>query len=321
VRPAEDRPTRLLITGDGSFPRVLLVETARYWRSIGGERDRLHIDVIGLDAGRTVAALSARFPFLDRACRVRAHNELLDTWLPRISRPARYDRIYLCHSDEQSMFDLALESPHLWQAVTEAVFVATYHSAALADAFHGGEHNDLLDEVGGRLQVYPIITRACDAALITDDLTERLARQFHQRYLAAPHLHTSDASGVDWWELSESMRNANRAQVQGIAAKMQVLECVIAVRNGEDAIITEEELERIARHEHERWCLERAGQGWRHGQERDDRRRRHPDLVDWDELSEDSREKAREAVRSMSDMLADEGFTIVRLAEPVGIAA
>lgn len=318
LRPPARRPIRLLIAGDGSFPRVLLIETVRYWRSIGGGRDLLHIDLIGADAGRTVAMLAARYPFLEATCRVSAHNELLDTWLPRVSRPARYDRIYLCHRDEQRMLDLALEGPDLWQAVTEAVFVATYDSAALADAFHGGEHNDLLDEVNGKLQVYPIITRACDAQLITDDLTERLARQIHERYLRAARGPTSSASGVAWDRLSESMRNANRAQVQGIAAKMQVLGCVIAVRNGEDGLITDHELERLAVLEHLRWCAERAGQGWRFGPARDDRRRRHPDLVPWAELHHEGREKARDAVRWMSEMLADEGFTIVRLTDPVG---
>lgn len=319
--PAGGAPVRLLIAGDGSFPRVLLVETARYWRSVGGHPEQLRVDVIGADAGRAVATLAARFPFLGSACRVRAHNELLDTWLPRISRPARYDRIYLCHRDEQRMLDLALESPDLWQAVSEAVFVATYHAAALADAFHGGEHNDLLDEAGGKLQIYPIIPRACDAPLITDDLTERLARRFHQRYLDAARARPSPASAVAWSQLSESMRNANRAQVQGIAAKMQVLGCVIAVRNGEDGLITDLEVEQLAELEHRRWCEERTGQGWRHGPRRDDRRRLHPDLVDWTRLGEESREKAREAVRYMSEMLADEGFTIVRLNEPIGASA
>ncbi|WP_433206694.1 RyR domain-containing protein [Dactylosporangium sp. CS-047395] len=320
LRRPRDRPVRLLIAGDGSFPRVLLAETARHWRAIGGEADDLQIDMVASDARQIVAELAARFPFLEHVCRVHPHNETVETWMPRAVRPGRYDRIHLCHHDEQAMLELALQSPDLWHAVTDAVFVATYESAALADAFHGGQHNDLLDEVGGRLQVYPILTRACDAPLITDDLTERLAKEFHQRYLTASHGHgSSPASGVAWDELSESMRNANRAQVQGIAAKMQVLRCVIAVRNGEDAVITEDEVERLAELEHERWCEERTRQGWRPG-ERDDRRKHHPDLIPWAELGESSREKARDAVRSMSAMLADEGFTIVRLNEPVGVA-
>ncbi|MEV6929912.1 RyR domain-containing protein [Dactylosporangium sp. NPDC051485] len=317
---AGDPPTRVLISGDDSFPRVLLVETARYWRSVGGSPDQLHIDLIGPDAGRTLATLQARFPFLDRVCRVHPHDERLDTWLPRVTR-SRYDRIYLCHRDEQGMLDLALESPQLWHAASERVFVATYQATALAEAFHGGEHNDLLDEVGGKLVVYPIITRACDAPLISDALTERLARRFHQRYLEMARGGPSPISAVAWSQLSESMRNANRAQVQGIAAKMQALGCVIAVRNGEDGLITEGELEQLAELEHSRWCAERESQGWRHGTPRDDRRRLHPDLVDWPGLAEPGREKARDAVRYMSEMLADEGFTIVRLNEPIGARA
>lgn len=320
LRRVSGRPIRLLLAGDGSFPRVLLVETARYWRDLPGTaREQLQVDVIGPDATRTVAALAARFPFLDTVCRINRHNESLDTWLPRISGHARYDRIYLSYRDEQWMLDLALERPDLWQAVTEAVFVATYANAALADAFHGGEFNDLLDEVNGKLQVYPIITRACDAQLISDDLTERLARQIHQRYLRAARGRPSAASSVDWSRLSESMRNANRAQVQGIATKLQALGCVIAVRNGEDGLITTHEVERLAVLEHLRWCAERSSQGWRFGTVRDDRRRRHPDLVAWAALSDDSKEKARDAVRWMTEVLADEGFTIVRLTEePVG---
>ncbi|WP_433047362.1 RyR domain-containing protein [Dactylosporangium sp. CS-033363] len=316
-RDADGRPLRLLISGDTSFARVLLVETARHWRFAGGQRDHLEVDVIGRDAGRTVATLHARFPFLEAACRVRAHDELLGDWLPEISRPAHYDRIYLCHEDEQRMLDLALESTQLWQAVTEKVFVAAHEATALADAFHGGELNDLLDEVGGKLRVYPIITQACDAQLIADDLTERLAVRFHQRYLDTARGAASPSSAVGWKQLSEPLRNANRAQVQGIAAKMQKLGCVIAVRNGEDGLITDRELEELAELEHTRWCEERAGQGWRHAERRDDRRRRHPDLVPWQDLGEAGREKARDAVRYMTEMLADEGFTIVRLTEPV----
>ncbi|GAA3451932.1 NAD-binding protein [Dactylosporangium matsuzakiense] len=320
-RPAPGGPpVRLLISGDNSFPRVLLVESARYWRAAGGRRDQLEIDLIGTDAGRTLATLLARFPFLDSVCLIRAHNELLDTWLPRITRPARYDRIYLCHRDEERMLDLALESTELWQAVSDAVFVCTYRATALADAFHGGEHNDLLDEVDRKLRVYPIITRACDAHLIAEDLTERLAMRFHQRYLETTHGTASPTSAVGWSQLSESMRNANRAQVQGIAAKMHAIGCVIAVRNGEDGLITERELEQLAELEHRRWCDERRSRGWRYDTDRDDRHRRHPDLVAWQDLPEPGREKARDAVRYMTEMLADEGFTIVRLHEPIRAA-
>jgi hypothetical protein len=96
---------------------------------------------------------------------------------------------------------------------------------------------------------------------------------------------------------------------------MQALDCVIAVRNGHDEVISGDEVDRLAELEHERWCAERRAQGWRYGAERVDRRRRHPDLVPWEDLSDDSKEKDRDAVRWITEILADEGFTIVRLTD------
>lgn len=42
---------------------------------------------------------------------------------------------------------------------------------------------------------------------------------------------------------------------------------------------------RLAQLEHERWMLERATDGWRHGTERDNLEKRHPDLIPWEELA------------------------------------
>jgi voltage-gated potassium channel Kch len=313
--PTDAAPVRLAIAGDGTFAAALLVETARHWHASGGTRDGLQVDLIAPDAAAIAARLGARFAFLDRDCRIVPRDGAVDAWLSGLPADQGYHRIYLCPTDEAATLDQVLASPCLWAAVSGAVFLAGYRQAALAQAFHGERHNDLLDEINGKLVMYPIETSACDAGLITDDLTERMARQVHARYLGAARGDTTTASHVSWETLSESLRNANRAQVQGIAVKMQALNCVIAVRNGHDEVITGEDVERLAELEHERWSAERGGQGWRYGPTRIDRRRRHPDLVPWDDLCDESKEKDRDAVRWITEILADEGFTIVRLSD------
>jgi hypothetical protein len=42
----------------------------------------------------------------------------------------------------------------------------------------------------------------------------------------------------------------------------------------------------LARNTHEVWARQRIADGWRYGAARDDRRREHPSLVPYDELSE-----------------------------------
>ncbi|GAA4060062.1 hypothetical protein GCM10022214_10900 [Actinomadura miaoliensis] len=59
---------------------------------------------------------------------------------------------------------------------------------------------------------------------------------------------------------------------------------------------------------------EREGDGWRFGRLRDDERKLQPDMVDWQHLSEHARDKGRDAVRALPQILADAGYQIVRLA-------
>ncbi|GAA3278756.1 hypothetical protein Dvina_12640 [Dactylosporangium vinaceum] len=302
--PAGGGPVRVIIAGAGDFRRPLIVETVARFRHAPAQ---LRLTVVGPGSQRTVAELAARFPFL-AAADIAAGEDELDPGRPGA---AGCERLYLCHADEQASLDLALSSPALWRAVTGTIVVVTHTHGALAEAFHGRPGVDLLDEVGRKLLIFPVLTRACDAGIITDDLTERLARRIHERYLAT----SGQGGGPGWAGLAESVRNANRAQVEGIAEKLRALGCVIAVRGHQDgdASMRPEEIERLAIVEHDRWQAERRAQGWRHGPVRDDGRRRHPDLVSWPELSEASREQARDVVRWLPELLADEGFSLVRL--------
>jgi hypothetical protein len=64
----------------------------------------------------------------------------------------------------------------------------------------------------------------------------------------------------------------------------------------------------MARLEHESWSAHLAENGWRHGAGRDDARRRHPDLLPWDDLPEEARRKTRDGVRSSLELLALLGY-------------
>ncbi|MER5333743.1 RyR domain-containing protein [Micromonospora sp. NPDC002717] len=331
---ATGRPTKVLIAGTGTFRRALLVETARHWRARHADTrpgqfvPPLRVDLVAPDADTELAVAASRYPFLTTVCQLTAHNLDLDglVGLDQLDR-GRYDRIYVCAPDETSGLQFVLDTPALWQSAESSVFVPVYQQAALAAAFHGDSRHDLLDEVHGKLRLYPVLTRACDARLIAEDLTERLARLIHERYLQAQQgagVRPGDAPAmVDWSRLPESLRRANRAHVQDIAAKLLNLGCVVAPRRGgtRDASaagqVIDDRIEELARLEHERWCRERRGEGWTYGEPRDDARRRHPALRPWDELPPDVQEQNREEIRALPDVLSDSGFELIRLAPAV----
>lgn len=51
------------------------------------------------------------------------------------------------------------------------------------------------------------------------------------------------------------------------------------------AAIMGEAVEMIARANHDKWAAERIAQGWRYGEQRDDGKKLHPDLIPYEQLS------------------------------------
>ena len=69
--------------------------------------------------------------------------------------------------------------------------------------------------------------------------------------------------------------------------------------------------EPVAQAEHERWRQALESDGWRWGPgSKDPERKLHPCLVTWDELPEDEREKDRDAIRRLPEILAGAGYTL-----------
>jgi RyR domain len=109
--------------------------------------------------------------------------------------------------------------------------------------------------------------------------------------------------------------------VHHFASKLQAIGCAVAPRTGpgERFELSPYEVERLAELEHARWRAEREAGGWRYGATRNNRRKRHPDLVDWPALAETSKDLDRDAVRNLYDFaeaLDDQGLQIIRLIPP-----
>jgi hypothetical protein len=141
-----------------------------------------------------------------------------------------------------------------------------------------------------------------DAATI-----ERLAEAIHENYVArfAP-------DGPAWSQLSPDLQEANRAQARAIPRKLAAIGASIVPGPAEPFTFTPSEVERLAIAEHRRWMAQRRLAGWRYAAVRDDRRRHHPMLVKWEKLPEQEREKDRDVVRNIPEVLARVGLAVVR---------
>ncbi len=156
-------------------------------------------------------------------------------------------------------------------------------------------------------------------------VTEQLAQAIHGAYLRARHAASLEgASGEGaapgrreslrpWEELPEILKESNRAQARQVGEKLAVIGC-LTVPVFDPALtfaFAEEEVQLLARLEHERWIAERMAQASRPGPGTDGRS--HPDLVSWEQLPDEARAKDVAAVRSIPAILASVGFQVLRL--------
>jgi hypothetical protein len=319
LSPRDGRAPRLLVVGDSPFARALLVELSRHWRLRGGgTRSRLAVDFVAPDAAQVLGDLERRHVTLGQSCEITAYAGELGALLAAHSG-ALYHRAFICDPDEEAGLQIALTGYDLWHRVTGAVVVPVDRLSGLADAFTVNLPQPLLDQLDGRLQLFPKVSAGCDPMLIAEDLSERLARLIHERFvlscLARGEKLGSSPALVDWADLDAERRRANRSQASDIGPKLHMLGCAIVPRSQVEETFRFEpgEVEMLAVVEQRRWMTVAATDGWSYGRRRDDAKRENPYLVDWSELAADGREKCRAAIHDIPLILADAGFQVLRL--------
>jgi CRP-like cAMP-binding protein len=146
---------------------------------------------------------------------------------------------------------------------------------------------------------------------------------------------------VAYENLPEEIKEQNRDLVQDIPNKLAAAGYVLARTEGDrrPGGFSEEEVELLAEHEHERWVLLKLAQGWSFGESRDDEARRHPDVIPWQDvgpeerqqhygmdgasrvgpgtLREEGKEKDRALMRQISAILSATGYSITKVEPPL----
>jgi hypothetical protein len=319
----------ILIAGLGTFGQSILVEYARRWRlSSSRAGERVAVTLVDHQASVIRDELLARWGVVRDVCEITAYDAPTDAptdadfadalWEPATQTLLIPHRAYVCFEDEELTLRTALTAASLWRGRENSV-VVRLNRLARHDAISGNRFT-LLDTVDGRLRLVSVTALGCQPAQVHEDLVLRLAQAIHRHYLLerrrgpAP---TDVGSLVEWEQLPSPQQEANRAQARDIGAKLRhigaTVSPLISAPDSDETrfTFTHAEIEELAEMEHARWCAERRARHLEYGPVRDDKH--HPDLVPWDELSEKSRDKDREAVRNLIPVLADAGLRIVRL--------
>lgn len=169
------------------------------------------------------------------------------------------------------------------------------------------------------LHTVSIAAEALSNELIESSPIEILARARHQDYvrraLENGESRQTNPSLVSWEDLPSALKQANRRFAATVGAYVTALRATLrplAHAPAGELLIDDPLLEDLARAEHDRWVDSLYCDGWRPTTgPKDAVGKLHPLLVPWDELSELEREKDRDVVRGLPQMLALVGYELV----------
>ena len=148
---------------------------------------------------------------------------------------------------------------------------------------------------------------------------EKLARAIHKKFCEEQkntNRPANDAGIQSWENLREYLKESNRQQADQIPEKLKAIGynfIPLEKEHPKKVAFSQNEIEILAKIEHERWVSEKLLNGWKYGKKRNDKRKIHPCIKKWNNLPENEKEKDRQTVRRIPEFLAEAGFEIYRL--------
>ncbi|MBL0126073.1 MAG: hypothetical protein IPP83_01170 [Flavobacteriales bacterium] len=147
-----------------------------------------------------------------------------------------------------------------------------------------------------------------------DDVYDELAEMIHERWRTQQDPADTKSANVPWDVLPEEYRASNRHQAMDMIRKLEIMGYGYEKLDGPAGTpiaFTPDEVEAMARLEHDRWMKEKLAAGWVYGPERDNDLRIHTMLRPYDALSEPEKEMDREPVRNIPGDLMKVGYRVV----------
>jgi voltage-gated potassium channel Kch len=230
------------------------------------------------------------------------------------------DSVYVCMDNDSLGLRTGLT---LYQKIRDhqtPVIVRMAEDAGLALLL---KDNDKSKNTYKNLHAFPLLDQTCTPDLILRGTHEVLARDLHESYLEGPDSEKVTDGGDparDLWEdLPEDIKEKNRRQADRIGVILDEHSYRIAPLtnwNAADLVFREEkgaeEVESMARMEHELWCQEMTVKYWKYGPKKDEELKTNPDLVPWEDLPQAEKEKNFRFVRDLPRLLTRAGFQIKR---------
>ena len=315
------------IYGTGPLAESVLIRAAKVWQAEAQRRGveaKQSVRVIGPGAEDMITSvLPMRYPGIDSVCNVSyletphlsLAEDVVDCALDTGSACPTVALVASGERDETARMALVLAR---WLPEHSHVFAVVPSRSSTLDLLLAGD-----PALANRLKVVDVSRALEDPSTLLGGPREELARLAHEDWLRTQLRQGSQlVTGgplQHWEDLRDDFKASNRNQIVALFdTLLPAIGAVIVPIAEWDAapfVLDSEEIEELARLEHERWCDERERAGWvldRTLTERDAERKRTPWLVPYEELPEEQKDNDRDVVTRIPVMVARAGFRLKR---------
>ena len=331
----------LVIIGFNQLAEQIVLQAAHIAHYGLGKRPR--ITVFG-ESARDMDWFLLKHEGIDRACELEFKEDVIKCKeiykkIETLAPPATY--IVLCiENDEEAVLQALIASEQIRDLPIMVNVSDNYYLSSMLE-------NDQLKFFNVHVFNQPEKVAGCEAVL--NEELDRLAVDIHDYYLRGKESRGPDYPRSDelvklkeWQRLSVFKKEDNRAQADHIDTKLfmiglirikkddftDVLKDRVVSKEEFDNMLTPDLIEKVAKSEHERWNAIHFMNGWQKSppdEIKDEHRKRHPCLVEWDEFEEVSIAQSkirkqevnyhmldRQVVRDLYDLLTRHGYLLLK---------
>ena len=295
-----DANIRFLLFGFGPSAQALLIQAMRVFHLLPGQSSHWHIFAANIATER--ARFHDHYPQIGQITSLQFSEDtgcyaqlLLQA---TAHQPDNAQTVVICAGEDEHV-NLLAAAELLSASATQdfPIFLRNASSQAMSRL--------LSQQANTRLHFFGDDDDFCKYELITGARQDDLARAIHNDYLRQIRGGASESTAYQtaWDELSEEAKDANRAQADHIIYKLLLTGRPEVIQSPADLQFNPQEIEMLAMVEHERWAAHRYLNGWQYGEKRDDIHKRHPSLSAWETLSDGEKQKDRDTILRLPQIL------------------
>ncbi len=313
IMPSSNNFIHLILIGFGCLGEILVIKAIQLYQM--ANQQKTLISIIDLDSENRKQELYAKYPQINTLADIEfihadIEKETLDKqftkWLD--NKNAIISAVF-CFNEKRKSF---LYPHNISQQLKKYKIPIFVRIPADVDqsCYMNSEFRDAAFNYFGALN--ETATLQC----IVEDELDHLAKVIHKNYLesaAKKNDFGMTESHKSWNQLNMYYRESNRLQALHIGIKLRTLglQIICATSEVEEYHFSKEDIEILAEMEHKRWLAFNRLENFTEGPN-DIKQRTHPDMKEWQDLDEETKDYDRDAVKNIPDYLKKVGKKIVK---------